>query len=71
MSDAQETANQLLRVLIGLTLLNGEKKTLRQQVELLSDFGLKPNEIAKIVCRTGTYVNKELAGIRKLKKRKS
>jgi hypothetical protein len=41
---------------------------LRQKIDFLNRSGLKPAEIAKIVGRTGTHVNKELAGIRKARR---
>lgn len=43
---------------------------LKQQIETLHDLGLRPSEIAEILGRTGTHINKELSGIRKSRKRK-
>jgi hypothetical protein len=39
--------------------------TLRQQIQILDDLGVKPSEIAGILGRSNVYVNKELSGIRK------
>jgi hypothetical protein len=39
--------------------------SLRDQVELLSELGVRPKDIAEILGRTQTYVGKELARIRK------
>ncbi len=68
-NDLQST-NKLLRVIIALLLRRKDEKTLtlRQQIEILSDLGIKPAEIAEILGRTNTYINKELSGIRKGRK---
>lgn len=60
-------------VIIALLIKRRDENTLtlRQQIELLSDLGIKPVEIAEILGRTNTYVNKELSGIRKDRKEKS
>jgi prolipoprotein diacylglyceryltransferase len=69
--NAQESTNALLRVIVALLLRRKEDQTLnlRQQIEILHDLGIKPAEIAEILGRTGTYINKELSGIRKGRKR--
>ena len=63
-----------LGVVIALLLRNLSKTkdtlSLHDQVELLSDLGLRPKDIAEILGRTPTYVNKELAMLRKGKKAK-
>ena len=65
-----QSTNKLLRVIVALLLRRKEEKTLtlRQQIEILSDLGIKPAEIAEILGRTNTYINKELSGIRKGRK---
>ena len=65
--DTLESTNKLLKVIVAL-LLRGksdEALNLRQRIEILADLNLKPAEIAEILGRTNTYVNKELSGIRK------
>jgi hypothetical protein len=61
-----------LEVMINLMLqekaAGSERFSLRDQIALLDGFGLKPKEIAEIIGRANTYVNKELSGLRKLKK---
>jgi hypothetical protein len=70
MSDETESTNQLLRVIIALLLDQSEKHPkLRQKVDFLDRSGMKPSEIAKVLGKTGTYVSKELTGIRKERKR--
>ena len=70
MSDVEST-NKLLKVIVALLLRqkNDQTLTLRQQIEVLFDLGLKPSEIADIIGRSSTYINKELSGIRKLRKK--
>ena len=65
--DSHESTNRLLRVIVALLLRREEQglQTLRQQVGILDDLGLRPAEIADILGRTSNYVNKELAGLRK------
>lgn len=68
-----ESINQLLKVIVGLMVRRDGTDTLnlREQIKTLNNFGLQPKEIAEILGRTGTYVNKELVGIRKEKGRKN
>lgn len=68
-----ESTNRLLRVMIALMLRGQEDSTptLRQQIKTLSELGMKPIEISETLGRSSTYVNKELAGIRKESKKKA
>lgn len=69
-----KSTNSLLRVMIALLVRKGEQGTiisLREQITLLNDLGLKPKEIAEILGRTGLYVNKELFQLRKTKRKKT
>jgi hypothetical protein len=68
-----ESTNRLLRVMIALLLRGREEKTpsLKQQIEILSGLGMRPSEIAATLGRTSTHVNKELSGLRKVRKRGS
>ena len=69
-----ELTNRLLKVIIALMLRPKDDRTmsLRQQIEVLYGLGIRPSEIAEILGRTPTHVNKELSvsGIRKRKKEK-
>jgi len=40
---------------------------LREQIQILSDLGLRPKDIARILGRSQTYVGKELSNLRKAK----
>jgi hypothetical protein len=66
-TDKLESTNKLLKVIVGLLLRETSEerpRSLREQIDILHDLGLKPVEIAGIIGRTNTYVNKELSGIR-------
>ena len=63
--------NKQLGVIIALLARRTPKAkdslSLREQIQLLSELQLRPRDIADILGRTQTYINKELAGIRKAK----
>jgi len=65
-----ESTNKLLRVIVALLLRRKDEQslTLRQQIEILDDLGIKPAEIGEILGRANTYINKELSVIRKNRK---
>ena len=69
--DGPASTNKLLGVMIALLLRQGQAgpPSLKQQIETLDDLGLRPSEIASILGRSSTHVNKELTGIRKGKKK--
>jgi hypothetical protein len=46
-----------------------KKFSLKEQIELLDSFGLRPKDIADILGKTGGHINKELVGIRRAKKK--
>jgi hypothetical protein len=65
MAEEMDSTNRLLRVIIALLMEDSEAfPKLRQRVDFLSKSGLKPAEIAKILGKTNTYVNKELSSLR-------
>lgn len=70
--NALQSTNKLLKVIVALLLRGRDEETpkLRQQIEFLHDLGLKPVEIAEILGKTNTHINKELSGIRKSRKQK-
>lgn len=63
--------NKRIGVMISLLLriVQQEKSSisLKDQVRILDNLGLRPRDIAAILGRTPTYINKELVGIRKQK----
>jgi hypothetical protein len=69
-SDTSST-DALLRVIIAL-MLRGQRDdgmSLKEQISTLHDLGVRPTDIAQILGRTGTYINKELSIIRKAKRK--
>ena len=73
MTENKELAelNKRLGVMIALLLRTspreGPSMSLREQISLLSEIGVRPKDMAEFLGRTQTYVNKELAGLRKSK----
>jgi hypothetical protein len=69
-TESQSTA-RLLRVIIALLVRQPDKELapLKKQIEILSNLGMRPVEIAETLGRTQTHINKELAGIRKSSKK--
>jgi hypothetical protein len=70
-ANGSSSTDRLLMVIIGLLVRQGEEQviSLRGQVEILSNLGLRPVEIAQTLGKTPAYVNKELSGLRKSAKR--
>lgn len=65
-SDPLDSTNRLLKVIIAVLIRSGENPMpLKQQIETLSGLGLRPVEIAEILGKTSTHINKELSGLRK------
>lgn len=66
--------NRRLGVVISLLLQmlprEGAGLTLRDQVRILYSLGMRPKEIAEILGRTSSHINKELSGLRKEKNKK-
>jgi hypothetical protein len=67
----ERSTDRLLRVVIALLLRQKEDgaPSLKRQIEILSDLGMRPVEIAETLGRTSRHVNKELTALRKNRKR--
>jgi hypothetical protein len=64
--------NKRMGVVIALLLrtipkAGGDSLSLRDQIQLLSELGTRPKDIAEILGRTQSFVGKELTGLRKNK----
>lgn len=77
-SQTNELLNELnkrIGVMISLLLriVQQEKSSinLKDQVRILDNLNLRPRDIAAILGRTSSHINKELAGIRKSKTTKN
>jgi hypothetical protein len=70
LAELQEIIKRL-GIVIALLLKSSPKgkepMPLREQVQMLSELGVRPKDIADILGRTQTYVGKELASLRKKK----
>ena len=68
-----EELNKRLGVVIALLLKgipkDGDGISLREQVDLLAQLGVRPRDIAEILSRSQKYVTKELASLRKMKRK--
>jgi len=66
-----ETINKNMRVMIAIQLKllgkGGKELSLRNQIGLLSDLGVRPVDIAGILNRKPRFINKELNFIKKTK----
>ena len=54
-----------ISLLLRLVEQDGVPLSVREQVRILNMLGLRPVEIAAILGKTQTYINKELVGIRR------
>jgi DNA-binding CsgD family transcriptional regulator len=55
----------LISLLLRLIPKKAESLSLREQIGLLFELGMRPSEIARALGRSPGYVNKELSGLRK------
>jgi len=66
--------NKRLGVMISLLLRmvprEGPGISLKEQIRILNYLGMRPRDIAKILGRTATHINKELVGLRKERSKK-
>jgi len=68
LEDIKKRLEVIICLLFQSRPLDSEEISLREQIRLLHDFGLKPKEISEILERSNTYVNKELSELRKPRK---
>jgi hypothetical protein len=69
--NSDESTKRLLQVIVALLLRleTKERLSLKQQIEILDDLGLRPAEMAGILNRSNVHISKELSGIRKPRKK--
>ncbi len=69
--EASKETNKRLGVVASLLLKmipkEGSNLSLKEQVRILDSLGVRPRDIADILGRTSSHINKELVGIRKEK----
>jgi hypothetical protein len=70
-----DSTNRLIKVIIALMLRPKDERplSLKQQIEILYGLGIRPTEIAEILGKTPSHINKELSvsGIRKRRKQEA
>ena len=69
--NGSDSTKRLLQVIVALLLRpeTKDKMSLKQQIEILDDLGLRPAEMADILNRSNIHISKELSGIRKGRKK--
>ena len=65
-----ERLGVVISILLRMMPQEGSSISLKEQVRILDDLGMRPRNIAEILGRTQPYVNKELVGLRKKKNKK-
>jgi DNA-binding CsgD family transcriptional regulator len=55
----------IIALLLRLMHADADGLSAREQIATLSHLGMRPAEIARILGKTASYVNKELSGLRK------
>ena len=58
----------MISLLVRMVPREGPGISLKEQVRILDDLGMRPRDIAEILNRTQPHINKELAGLRKKEK---
>lgn len=68
-SDVKELSKRLdALIYLSLNKSDGQLILLKDQVRLLDNLQFRPIEIAEILGKTQTHINKELSSLRKIKK---
>jgi hypothetical protein len=68
LDDIKKRLEVMINLLLQSRPRNSEELSLREQIELLHNFGLKPKEISEVLQRSKVYINKEIFELRKSKK---
>ena len=70
LSDLNKRLGVIIALLLRPLTSEGACISLKEQVRILDGLGIRPIDIADILGRTASHINKELAGIRKAKSKK-
>ncbi len=65
LSELNKRAGVMISLLLRIVEQEKSAISLKDQVRILDNLGLRPRDIADILGRTPTHISKELAGIRK------
>lgn len=69
-SELNKRLGVVISILLRIIPQEGLSISLKEQVRILDDLGMRPRDIAEILGRTQPHINKELVGLRKLKYKK-
>lgn len=70
LADVNHRLEVIIALLVRSVPKDADATSLRNQVQILSELGMRPKDIARTLGRSQTYVGKELASIRKKKGRR-
>lgn len=71
LNDIKKRLEVIINLLLQARPHDSVELSLREQIKLLNNFGLKSKEISEIIQRSNIYINKEIFGLRKNEKRSS
>jgi hypothetical protein len=69
LSEVNKRMGVIISLLLQLIPKEGSALSLKDQVRMLDSFGMRPKDMANILGRTQSHINKELAGVRKKAKK--
>jgi len=70
LSELNKQLGVMILLLLRMIPRDGPIISLKEQVRILDSLGMRPRDIADLLGRTATHINKELAGLRKEKSKK-
>ncbi|MDD2753333.1 MAG: hypothetical protein PHT44_01880 [Candidatus Portnoybacteria bacterium] len=69
-SELNKRLGVVISLLLRMTPSDRPSRSLKEQVGILDDLGIRPRDIAEILGRTQPHINKELVGLRREKHKK-
>lgn len=70
LSELNKRLGVMISLLLRMVPREGPDISLKERVRILNDLDMRPRDIAEILGRTATHINKELVGLRKEKSKK-
>lgn len=67
LSELNNRVGVMISLLLRMVQQDKSSISLRDQIQILDNLGLRPRDIAAILGKTPTHISKELVGIRKFK----
>jgi len=69
LKDLNKHLGTVISLLLRMIPKDGKSINLKEQISILDGLGVRPRDIAEMLNRSQGYISKELAGIRKGKKK--